>query len=268
MSTRIQALTERFDEYLEVFDHKPPFNVYQLISHRSTLALRNQLATAAEAARHADFAALLRGTLIAWGIGKRKSILVPPQEFAAALYSVAEGLGPLESLRIDDVMLDPDDIARRLWALIEQLHIVRNRNRLVACTKALHHLLPNLVPPMDREYTQTFFAWSNPQFQNHPERCFNFAFKAFASTARAVEPAKYVGPNWRTSPTKILDNAIVGYCVAHGLQSSNRRYQIQNRALTKELVRRAKELGIYEEIEAEARRIATRSSADGPKPES
>jgi hypothetical protein len=33
-------------------------------------------------------------------------------------------------------------------------------------TKALHHLLPDLVPPMDRAWTGAFFHWSTTAPQN------------------------------------------------------------------------------------------------------
>jgi hypothetical protein len=55
-----------------------------------------------------------------------------------------------------------------------------------------------------------------------------------------------------SSPTKILDNAIVGYCVKYGLNSENTRRQKAKRAKYQALVRRAKELG----IEAEATKRA------------
>lgn len=39
------------------------------------------------------------------------------------------------------------------WQVIENLGIVRNRSLIVSGTKALHHVLPGLVPPMDRAWT-------------------------------------------------------------------------------------------------------------------
>jgi hypothetical protein len=59
-----------------------------------------------------------------------------------------------------------------------------------------------------------------------------------------------------SSPTKILDNAIVGYCVRRGLKSENSSYQKKKRAENQLMVRRAKELGIWDAIEAEAAKRA------------
>jgi hypothetical protein len=63
---------------------------------------------------------------------------------------------------------------------------------------------------MDREYTQTFFGWHNPQFQYGQRTCFAEAFGAFVQIARSVNPSQYVNTGWNSSRTKVLDNALVG----------------------------------------------------------
>jgi len=106
----------------------------------------------------------------------------------------------------------------------------------------LHHILPELVFPIDREYTQTFFGWHNPEFQQNPQGCFMVAFLAIAELANAVQPGRLVGEGWMASPAKILDNAIVGYCVKHGLESESARHAKKKRVHDKALSRRAKEI--------------------------
>jgi hypothetical protein len=101
------------------------------------------------------------------------------------------------------------------WSTIEALNVVDNDAQLVAGTKTLHHLLPDLVPPMDREYAQRFFRWHSPQFQYGQEKCFKIAFAALVLVARQVDPRQYVGTHpWHTSATKVLDNALVGFMCA------------------------------------------------------
>lgn len=100
-------------------------------------------------------------------------------------------------------------------ALIGRLTIVDNKAPLVACTKALHHLLPDLVVPIDREYTQAFFGWHNPEFQYRQGEFFTQAFAAFADVARSTNPQQYVRDSgWHTSRTKVIDNAIVSLLVS------------------------------------------------------
>ncbi len=148
-----------------------------------------------------------------------------------------------------------------MWRLLDSICLVTKhgqpvKNRLVSGSKALHHVLPALVFPIDREYTQTFFGWHNPEFQYNPRDCFEVIFSALAETARTVTPSRFVCEGWMSSPTKILDNAVVGYCVAHGLQSQNTRHQQKKQSEYNALVRRAKELGIWEAVRAEAERKA------------
>jgi hypothetical protein len=126
------------------------------------------------------------------------------------------------------------------------------KNCLVSGTKALHHVFPRLIFPIDREYTQTFFGWRNPEFQDNPRDCFILIFVSVADLAKRVNPAHFVGEGWMSSLAKILDNAIIGYCVKHGLKSENAQYQQKKRAVDKAMERRAKELGIWEAIKAEA----------------
>jgi hypothetical protein len=82
---------------------------------------------------------------------------------------------------------------------------------LVSGSKTLHHLLPEIIPPMDRAYTQRFFGWHNSQFQYGQAKCFATAYAALVVTARQAAPRQYVGTSpWNTSVTKGFDNALVG----------------------------------------------------------
>src|SRR5437667_6193176 len=66
----------------------------------------------------------------------------------------------MEKARIDDLALDIPAVCEHLWQVIGNPGIVRNRALIVPGTKALHHVLPDLVPPMDRAWTGAFFLWS------------------------------------------------------------------------------------------------------------
>jgi hypothetical protein len=105
-------------------------------------------------------------------------------------------------------------VSGRIMRVIQSLEIVDNKATLVPCTKALHHLLPDLVVPINREYTQAFFGWHNPEFQRRQSECFAQAFAAFVDIARDTNPQQYVrGEGWHTSRTKVIDNALVSLLV-------------------------------------------------------
>lgn len=211
---RIGKLVSGFGRYVETYDQRVSFTGEQLAAHRQTIALRRQLGSVHAAASDEEFAAALRRTLFTWGIGRRASRLVSEGQFAAALRAAVPRLEELEPLTIDGADL-PEDIADRLWLLINSLGVVENQAKLVAGAKTLHHLLPDLVVPMDREYTGTFFQLHLPEWQDptSQRRIFGIVYNHFVAVARRVQPQQYVtGQGWHTSRTKILDNALIGFC--------------------------------------------------------
>ena len=137
-------------------------------------------------------------------------------EFRDRLSDCSEEISGFEHLRLDDPELDTSLTAARLWQLIERLEVVKNVSLIVPGAKTLHHLLPDLVPPMDRAWTGAFFLWSMgaPQYER---LTFIRTFSSFAKIAQVTDPSNFVGEEWRTSLTKVLDNAIIGYCKLHGI---------------------------------------------------
>ena len=86
--------------------------------------------------------------------------------------------------------------------------------QIVANSKALHHLLPTLVPPIDREYTYRFFYGrtmlsieERPRFR----KCLQAASVA-AECSSVIQTL--LAKSWNTSPAKVVDNAVVGYLIA------------------------------------------------------
>jgi hypothetical protein len=216
IEARIGKLVSRFGDYVQAYDDRPPFTREQLAAHRHSVELRRQAGGVRAAVEDEEFVASLRRTLLAWGVGRRASRLVASEDFTAAIRGAAPGLEALEPMAIDDDDL-PGDMADRLWFIIDSLGVVTNKAKLVAGTKTLHHLLPDLVPPMDRAFTGAFFGFHLPEWQDiaGQRRILRLAYDQFAAVARRVHPAKYVtGAGWRTSRTKILDNALIGFCKA------------------------------------------------------
>ena len=189
--------------------------------HRLTISRRLAFDGVAEALDDDTLIGDLYQTLQKWGIGRRASRLVPLPAFRAALRTQTARFQELETLRIDDPELDAAEVARRIWELIESLRIVENRSLIVPGTKTVHHLLPNLVPPMDRAWTGAFFLWSVAAPQSAQRTTFDRAFIQMARIGAATNPRNYVGSGWRTSLSKTIDNAIIGYCKDHGIHPAN-----------------------------------------------
>jgi hypothetical protein len=151
---RIEKLIRDFSHYLTYYDEHAPFNkTDQLKSHVTTIRRRRELGSAYLAATDREFCKSLYWTLQKWGIGQRASRLISYEAFAEVIASRASQIARFENVMIDDPDLDAQKTGEELWALIDSLTIVDNISKLVPCTKALHHLLPDLVAPMDRAYT-------------------------------------------------------------------------------------------------------------------
>ncbi len=245
---RLGDLSASFQEYLDIFKHRGPFSESQLGAHLKALKRRATFSSAAEAVVDPEFADDVRDVLAEWGVGTRGAALIPPTAFRIEMEKVAPRLGALETLQVDDNGLDAHRTALTIWDVMSSMCLVTKKgqpvkNKLVGGSKALHHVLPNLVFPIDREYTQTFFGWHNPEFQYNPRDCFILIFVALAELATRVHPTQFIADRWMSSPTKILDNAIVGFCMKHGLKSENARYEQKRRAAHKAVKELAKEPG-------------------------
>lgn len=79
-------------------------------------------------------------------------------EIKSSFRNQAERIEEIERLVIT-ALTDPQpkQIAQQLWHIIKELKVGIGGTKLVASSKALHHLLPSLMPPIDREYTLCFF---------------------------------------------------------------------------------------------------------------
>jgi hypothetical protein len=209
--SNIELLIRDFPRYLQTFERNPPFRRYgQREYHIETIQRRYELGSATKAIQDDQFLDALYRTLQAWGIGVRASKLRSSQQFAVALRAKGTEISALEDKAIDDPQLDVNETGQQLWRLLDSLDIVANNTRIVAGSKTLHHLLPDLMVPIDRAYTQKFFCWPSPKFQYEQEACFEQAFASFAQIARRTNPSQYISGGWHSSRTKVIDNAIVG----------------------------------------------------------
>jgi hypothetical protein len=212
---RFADLASDFAHYLEAYDQRGPFSQGQLHPHLQTIHRRRELGSAEAAAHDPGFGGLLYQTLRAWRLGVRSSKLVPLPLFIEQLERNAANIAALDGVSIDDPVLLTTAVVEQIGQLIASLGIVENKAKLVAGTKALHHLLPDLVPPMDRAWTGRFLGmraaeWQSPANQT---RILVTAFSGLSRVARAVDPQRFVGAGWRSSRTKVLDNALIGFCM-------------------------------------------------------
>ena len=148
-------------------------------------------------------------------MGKGKTKLRDLPEIKASVRAHASSIEALHNLSLGD--LHPAQVSptiHALWALVDTLSVSIADAKIVANSKVLHHILPELIPPIDRTYTFNLFYNRNsltvPEEAAFTEMMTGFYGIAVANRRQVVE---HLGSGWNSSKTKVLDNAVVGYVV-------------------------------------------------------
>jgi hypothetical protein len=220
MDERVKKLIERFDMYVKIFDQKKPFTGPSVYFHKKTLEVRQQHNTLNDALQDDLFFDYLYATLTAWGLhrmGSKTTRLAEIEDIKASFEKQKEQIQYLQSFEIDNIPAsEVNFVTTKLWDVLNNLQIGVGETKIVAGSKALHHLLPNLMPPIDGEYTLTFFYNNRGTALNQGDKT---AFKEIYPHFRHVasdcreQILKHVGHGMNTSKTKVVDNAIVGFVI-------------------------------------------------------
>ena len=219
VDVQVDDLCENFGGYLARFNAAPPFKKTDVFDeHIKTVKMRKDLGGSAKSIDSDEYIRSLYKTLEAWGMNKGKNSTKGAKmqkypTFAASIREYKPDIVALEGMGA--AQLDSDAIRGELWRIIQGMKLSARTAQTVTGAKALHHLLPQLLPPIDWTYTKRFFRYYNSQFHNN-KNAFNRMTWYFAQIAQRVDLGRYVGAEpWATSESKLIDNAIVGYYVLH-----------------------------------------------------
>lgn len=204
--------------------------------------------------RHVE---MLYATLAAWGMHRMgdarttKTRLTDWDRFLGSLTKHTEALrsfGRLRLLEISESEYSSAIIALRPY--YEDFDLSEADATIVANSKALHHLFPEFIPPIDRQHTIRFFQQTPEQWldtngkfkliQLPPVR--DAQFELFHSIcvemkrlADRVDASLFQEERRRhdVTPPKALDNAIVNYVriIRSSLPATTRRLRAQRERL-------------------------------------
>ena len=159
-----------------------------------------------------DHIQLIFVTLNAWGMNSRSAKLYDYETFRRSLKKERKLLLKLRTINISDLdNVEFEIVFKQLHKLFESLKISKTKTRLVAFSKTLHFILPNLVMPIDGKYTIRFFY--NTNNVNYKTQFYDFIeiHKMLRCISLRYKLNKYVNNSWNANIPKILDNAIIGY---------------------------------------------------------
>lgn len=118
------------------------------------------------------------------------------------------------------------DLIKDMTHVCFSIEATKGKSKLVSSSKTLAHILPDLVPPIDRQYTLQFFYGT----KNHPintnddgQKVFEFVMRYMYDLYRKNEGFKNLalntltkGGNFCSSLPKIFDNLVIN-CVKKGI---------------------------------------------------
>ena len=158
----VEALISGFSGYLAAFETKEVFEGPSLYFHLRALERRGSASSAAALLQDELFLEYVYAVLPSWGMhrmGKQHAKVPPFEAFVGALQSCEPQIDQLWDL--DITSLGDDEVEAtglQLWKIIASLRSSTSNSRLVSGSKTLHHVLPRLLPPIDRQYTFRFFT--------------------------------------------------------------------------------------------------------------
>jgi hypothetical protein len=160
-------------------------------------------------------------TLTSWGMhrmGKRGSKMRPFDVFKRSI-------GPLTAKISEAQRFDLTSMTDAQWAVVRDvflgIDVMASATKLVGHSKVLHHMMPNVVPPIDREYTLRYLH-ANTTIKNDPQQewltlkaIVSGFFLPVASDAGFQRKASEWIANqdkypWDTSVLKVVDNLLIG----------------------------------------------------------
>lgn len=218
MDSRLADLSANLENFVGVFAEAEKFSGPSLYFHLKTLKYLRDCRSAAQAILSDEIFDWLYATLASWGMhrmGKGNTKLRDLDVIKASVREHATSIASLQDLSLFEIPAsDIGRVTRDLWKLLSGLTVSIAAARIVANSKVLHHLLPRLMPPIDRTYTFNFF-YNRNMLSISEEDAFIEMFSRFHTIAIDNKDiiAGLVGRGWNTSETKVIDNAIVGYVI-------------------------------------------------------
>jgi hypothetical protein len=219
----VDNLIATFSECVDCFERSNAFAGPSLYFHERAIERRQAHADAASLLADTQFLETVYAVLPAWGMhrmGKQRAKVVDFDVMVESFRAMAESIQALWQRSITAIADDDvAEVSEQVWYIIAGLKVSQSETRIVAGSKALHHVLPDLVPPIDRQYTFQFFT-GQKSVQHGDAAAFAEWFPYLCEIGRSCRPeieriterAGFMA----TSPAKVIDNAIIGFMQSAG----------------------------------------------------
>jgi hypothetical protein len=217
LAERVEELIASFADCVATFEASEAFPGPSLYFHLRAIERRRQHETVRSLLADTQFLEYAYAVLPAWGMHRMGAQAAKVADFdpiVTALRQVTPALQELWPLRI--MMLSPEaagEAAATAWGIIAHIKVSTSRTQIVAGSKMLHHLLPDLIPPIDRQYTCSFFTGQKmvpsdqAAFLNWFPRLAEIGTRCQGPIHDAISRGGFMA----TGEAKVIDNAIMGF---------------------------------------------------------
>ena len=178
---------------------------------------------------------MLYATLTAWGMHRMgdtdttKTKLTEWDQFRESLSATAAPLVAFQGMKLlDSSEREYSDAVSNLWPCYRAMRLSVSGATIVVNSKAFYHLLPDFIPPIDRQYTVRFFGQPPDKWRDRKGKFktvtlppdLDAQFRLFHSICVKVKRLadRIDGALFETelrahgvTPPKAIDNAIVNY---------------------------------------------------------
>lgn len=213
----VDALVAGFDEFVRRFETVPGWPGPSLYFHARAIDVRREHNSATSLLRDDRFLEYVYAVLPAWGMhrmGGQAAKVCDFEPFTAAMRDCSSALEELWDLRITSLASEQAaELAPKLWDIVAHLKVSTSETQIVAGSKALHHVLPDLVPPIDRQYTFRFFTGQKQvmgdkrAFLEWYPHLMEIGRRARESITATLERGGFMA----TGEAKVIDNAIIAF---------------------------------------------------------
>ena len=177
--------------------------------------------------RHMEY---IYATLVSWGMhrmGPKGAKMPAFKPFSDSILNYEKFFRRWKGVSIETIsQKEFEDFLRELTTICFEIQATTSDSRLVSSSKTLAHILPDLVPPIDRQYTLKFFYGTKNRPINNPDagkevlkEVMTYMYKLYSENSlfkKWANDLKSPNKDFCGSLPKLFDNVVIN-CVKGGI---------------------------------------------------
>jgi len=220
-----------FNSHVDEFYNKELYTGPSIYFHKKVIEMINNSKNYQELLENNQFIEYLYASLTSWGL-HRMDRKVQLEDFCEFKKSIQKNVDSLKNLSIHKLHELDDDtkekITPRLSSLFRNLKVMKKGRLLIGNSKTLHHLLPNLILPIDQHTLNFFYEEKKEKLSNikiyreaggskeKQEKIFLEIFNGSHLISKKLDLKTVYFERkdkeyFTTSILKLIDNVIIGY---------------------------------------------------------